>query len=180
MDLIIDLEEIKRLSKEKEEENWGFRSFLKSGVISTKKIDLIAKQLYKKIASQIDCTKCGNCCRVLETKIKEKDIQTLAKLFKITVDEFRAQYVMETQEGKLVINKMPCPFLKGKKCSVYDSRPEDCRSYPHIQNKSIVPRLISMIHSCSICPIVYNFYEELKLEIWSMNDGFDVDEEDYL
>jgi Fe-S-cluster containining protein len=180
MDLITDLEEIKRLSEEKEEENWGFRSFLKSGVITTKKIDLIAKQLYKKIASKIDCTECGNCCRALETQVKESDIDSLAKHLKLSVEEFKSQYVIENQEGKLLINKMPCPFLSGNKCSVYSARPEDCRSYPHIQNKSIVPRLISMIHNCSVCPIVYNFYEELKQEIWSMNDGFDVDEDDYL
>jgi Fe-S-cluster containining protein len=181
MKLVTDLDEIKRLSRQKEEENWGFRSFLKSGVISNKKIDLIAQKLYKQIVARVDCKACGKCCNVTETKVKEEDIEPLSKRLNLSREEFEAQYLVTDHEGKSIINKMPCPFLEGKECSVYEDRPESCHSYPHILNKSLVPRLINVIKNCAVCPIVFNLYEQLKSEIWSMNDSFDdFDEDDYL
>jgi len=181
MKLVTDIDEIKRLSKKNEEENWGFRSFLKSGAISSKKIDMVAKKLYKRIAAKIDCTQCGNCCRVMEVKLTPSDIKRLAKNLKISEKDFVHRYVTKNEEDKTTFAKMPCAFLEDSQCTLYSSRPDYCRSYPCIQNKSIVPRLINIIENTSICPIVFNFYEALKQEIWSMNDSFDdLDEEDYL
>jgi uncharacterized protein len=50
-----DINKIRKLSKEKEDENWEFRSFLKGCDISEEKIDLIVYELYKKVSSEIDC-----------------------------------------------------------------------------------------------------------------------------
>ncbi|MCP5046918.1 MAG: YkgJ family cysteine cluster protein [bacterium] len=173
MKLIIDLEEIKQLSEEHEEENWGFRSFLKSGVIPSRKIDAIAQRLYAEVESQIDCTQCGNCCRSLETVFTGEDILQFSKQFKLTRLKFEEKYLEKNEDDKYILNKIPCPYLEGKMCSVYDSRPGDCDSYPHIYKKSLVPRLISIIHNCAVCPIVYNLYERLKSEIWDMSDDPD-------
>lgn len=181
MKLVTDLDEIKRLSRQKEEENWGFRSFLKSGSITSKKIDMVARKLYKRIAAKIDCTKCGSCCQVMDVKLDENSIKRLAKRLKISEEECVRQHLTKNREDKYIFAKMPCVFLEGTQCSLYSSRPDYCQSYPCIQNKSIVPRLINIIKNTSVCPIVYNFYEALKSEIWSMNDGFDdLDEDDYL
>ena len=174
MKLVTDLDELKRLSEEKEEENWGFRSFLKSGIIPSKKIDVIAQRLYAEVEAKIDCKSCGNCCRSLETVVNEKDIPRLSKHLKLSRQEFEEKYLVKNEDDKLILNKIPCPFLEeGNHCSIYSLRPADCSSYPHIQKKSLVPRLISIIHNCSVCPIVYNMYEQLKSEIWAMNDDGD-------
>ncbi|GAI19918.1 unnamed protein product, partial [marine sediment metagenome] len=49
-----DLSKIRKLSKEKEDENWEFRSFLKGCDIAEEKIDSIVHKLYQKVSSEID------------------------------------------------------------------------------------------------------------------------------
>jgi Fe-S-cluster containining protein len=178
MKLETDLEKIKALSKKKEAENWGFRSFLKSCDISSKKIDLIAHRLYNKISGKIDCKSCGNCCMEMEPALTDDDIKRCSKGLKLSPGDFKDKYTMEmNEEGKHTFNQKPCPFLSETTCSIYKTQPADCHSYPHLHKKGVVTRLISMIHNCSICPIVYNVYEGLKKEIWSMGDDFDDIEE---
>jgi Fe-S-cluster containining protein len=61
---------------------------------------------------------------------------------------------------------VPCGFLQEQGCSVYDSRPDDCRSFPHLHKREFRSRLIGVIENCSICPIVYNVFEGLKSDLW--------------
>jgi len=49
-----DLNRIKKLSKEKEDENWEFNFFLKVCNIPEKKIDFMVHKLYKKVSSEIE------------------------------------------------------------------------------------------------------------------------------
>ena len=42
----------------------------------------------------------------------------------------------------------------------------DCRSYPHLHKKEIISRLMGVVFNCSVCPIVFNVYEQMKLELW--------------
>lgn len=180
MKLVTDIGDIKKLARKKEEENWGFRSFLKSGLISSKKIDLITQKIAKEVEEKIDCTACANCCKEKEIIVNEKDIERLSKKLKLSREEFETKYLVKNQDDKFIFNKSPCPFLKDDRCTVYDIRPEYCRSYPHFQKRSLVPQSIRVLKNTSVCPIAYNVYEELKKEIWAMNDDFDDVEEDYL
>jgi len=179
MDLIVDIDRIKKLSKKKEEENWGFRSFLKSCGIPSRNIDLITRRLYRKIAAKIDCGRCGNCCKEMRPVLTEKDISTCSHGLNLTGTEFKKQYLAATEEpDKYTFNKKPCPFLDGTLCSIYNFRPLECRSFPHLPKKNLVSRLISVIHHCSFCPLVFNVYEGLKARIWSLGDDVDIDELD--
>ena len=56
-----DLIKIKNISKEKEDENWNFRTLLKS--YDNRNLDSIVHNLFKQISESIDCTTCGNCCK---------------------------------------------------------------------------------------------------------------------
>lgn len=129
-----DINKIRKLSKEKEDENWGFRSFLKGCDISEEKIDLIVHELYKKVSSEIDCRTCANCCREVQPVLDQEDIERLSKCLGISVAQFKDQYLVKDDDpGKFVFNKRPCPFLKDNLCSHYTVRPKDCKSYPHLQ-----------------------------------------------
>jgi len=140
MKLIREIDLIRRLSKKREEENWGFRSFLKSCEIPPRKIDLIAHHVYKHVVQRIDCTQCGNCCKEIEPVLTAEDISTCSKGLKLPETEFKNRYLVKTQEeNKYIFNKKPCPFLSGTLCSIYEHRPADCRSYPHIQKKTWSP-----------------------------------------
>jgi Fe-S-cluster containining protein len=166
-----DIDRIKKLSKEKEEENWSFRSFLKTSEIPSKKIDIIVQQLSQKISSRIDCQTCGNCCREILPALKENDIINMAGNLNLSVKKFKKNYLKKAEApDAYTFNTNPCPFLEGNICSVFDARPEDCRSYPHLHKKNFVSRTIGVINNCSICPVVFNVYENLKNEIWAMGD----------
>lgn len=182
IEIITDLSEIRRLAKKNEEENWGFRSFLKSGVIPSNQIDKMAQSLYKKIIARIDCKKCGNCCKSQDWHVTETDIAKLSKRLDMKPAEVKEKYLRpdEENEGMYFFKEHPCPFLKGTMCLVYSARPSDCSSYPHVNKKSLISRSISMINGCSVCPIIFNLYEALKAEIWSMDDEMDDDELDQM
>lgn len=163
MVIITDLQLIKKLATEREDENWRFRTFLKG--YDTETLDATIHRLYTEIASQIDCQACGNCCRIMRPMLKQPDIFRLASHLSISQDEFREQYLFKDEDGDLTFRETPCPYLSDNSCSVYQNRPNDCRSYPHLHKKEIVFRLMGVVHNYSVCPIVFNVYEQLKDEL---------------
>ena len=163
-----DVKKIKKLSEEKEDENWDFRSFLKMGRISSRRVDSIVHRLYEEISSQIDCKACANCCKDAQPVLDQEDIERLSTGLGISIAQFRDQYLVKDEEEarKYRFSKTPCPFLKDNACSCHAHRPADCISYPHLHKKDFTSRTIDVIGNCSICPIVYNVCESLKREVW--------------
>ena len=155
---------IRRYSKSKEEQNWRFRSFLKT--YGSDEIDAIVHRLYREVSAEIDCRACGNCCKEILPLLDEGDMERLANGLGISIAELKEQYLVKDDDGKYTFNSVPCPFLKNNVCSCYDYRPENCVSYPHIHKEGFVFRLMGVIDNCSVCPIVYNVYEQLKREVW--------------
>jgi Fe-S-cluster containining protein len=164
-----DLQKIELLSQQREDENWRFRCYLKSSDLSDAKIDAVVQRLYREVAVQIDCGSCGNCCRVMQPLLTAADIKRLAVHLGMTVRQFRAEYIRtERDEGDAdVFNAKPCPFLQENRCTVYDCRPRDCQSFPHLHKKDFVFRMNQAYGNCAVCPIVFNVYEGLKGELWS-------------
>lgn len=172
MKIVRDIFKIKQLTLKKEEENWGFRTFLKSSDIPAKKIDNIVHRLYEQISPLIDCSTCGNCCKEIVPVLKENDIENMANGLKIKNNDFKKQYLIKVEDKEgYTFKSAPCPFLANNRCSMYDFRPDECRSYPHLHKSDFSSRTIGVIHNCAICPIVYNVYEKLKHKIWTMS-GF--------
>ena len=172
-----NLNKIKKLSKQKWDENWGFRSFLKGYDISLKKLDSIVHRLHEQVSAQIDCTQCANCCKEVRPILSRTDIRNFSTGLGISPAEFQKMYLTKDDESQDVIfNKIPCPFLKDNLCSNYDYRPRDCRSFPHLHKKDFVFRLYGVIDNYSICPIVFNVFELLKDELWHDFEYFDMDE----
>lgn len=170
-----NLKEIERISKIKRDENWEFRTFLKGYDIPLEELDSIVHELLDYVSSQIDCTKCGNCCKKVSPLLKENDIKKLSDNLGMPITEFKKQFLKKTDEGGCTFRMLPCPFLENNICSQYQYRPKVCRSYPHLHKEDFVFRLISVINNYSICPIVFNVYELLKERIWedSMRNDFD-------
>lgn len=170
-------DKIYRLAKEKEDENWDFRSFLKGCNDLT--IDSIVHDLVKRVTSKIDCTKCGNCCVNIHPTLDNKDIKKMSKSLSISPESFNKEYVRIDRKGQYILNQTPCPFLKNKKCTHYEARPSDCVSYPHLHKKEFIFRLMGVIDNTFICPIVFNVYEALKKELRSDFDDYLDQIEDY-
>jgi Fe-S-cluster containining protein len=168
MKVEIDLEKIKLIGKEKEEENWKFRSYLKGLDIEEDELDKIVHEINNVVTAQIDCTKCANCCKVFDPILDAEDVVKLSTSLRMNIDEFKTAYLLESKEEENCynFNKVPCPFLKNNKCTVYENRPKVCESYPHLHKEEFWTRLMGVVQNYSICPIVFNVYEELKKELW--------------
>jgi Fe-S-cluster containining protein len=180
MKLITDLNKIKKLSEQNDRKNWNFRAFLKGYDTSIEEMDSIVHELYQRISSAIDCTKCANCCKTVQPILDRKDIKKCCEGHGIPVSQFKKKYLKPAKEEKgSVFKEKPCPFLENNLCSIYSHRPKDCISFPHLHKKEFVFRLWGVVENCSICPIVFNVYEQLKRELWhSGNDRFADDQED--
>ena len=167
MNLVTDIETIQKLAAEKEDANWRFRSFLKGLDMEFEELDAIVHQLYESVSAQIDCEACGLCCRVMHPILNKRDIERLADRLSLSVNEFESEYLMkDEEEDGFTFRSTPCPFLTGNSCTVYPDRPADCRSYPHLHKKDFVTRLYGVLSNCSVCPIVFNVYELLKVKLY--------------
>jgi len=164
MKLETDLTKIKKLARQRDDQNWDFRTFLKR-YDGPMEIDSLVHDLYRKISSEIDCKQCANCCREIQPILSEEDIRLFSKGVGLSVDKFTAQYLAPVKNSsELSFKRQPCPFLKENLCVNYEHRPRDCRSYPHLHKDRFVSRLMGMIWNYSVCPIVFNVFEHLKRE----------------
>ena len=162
--VVTDLTRIAEEGIIKEEENVRFREMLENH--NSASVDNMVFQLNESISSQIDCTKCGNCCRSLMINVSNEDAQMLAAQLQLSGKEFEEKYIECSGEGTLaVMNSIPCHFLGENKCSVYTARPKECREFPGLHHKGFTQRLFATFMHYGRCPIVYNVIEALKTGI---------------
>lgn len=82
-----------------------------------------------------ECTGCGQCCAGTPgyVWVTVEEIEAIADHLQLSVEEFSAQYI-RVVEGRFSLKEnLPhydCVFLKDKKCSIYDLRPTQCRTFP--------------------------------------------------
>lgn len=143
---------------ENEIENTFFLRYVKSDKLNVKRFNHIVNQVEKKI----DCTTCGNCCKVLSPDLYEEDIRRISNILKISEKKFEDMYLNCENEGLFQFKKSPCPFLEQNKCTIYPVRPEECKQYPNL-DKNIANRCIQFFSNAELCPIVYNVLENTKI-----------------
>ena len=177
-----DLKKIKQLGEKRDRENWEFRSFLKFVDLEPEELDSMVHEIYQDVSSQIDCTKCANCCKEMKPILKQQDIKRFSSGIDIPVKELKDKHIEKGEEpNEFYFNVKPCPFLKENLCTNYNFRPEDCRSFPHLDKGEFTSRLWTVVENYSICPIVFNVYEILKNKLWRYRDDelyYDFDESD--
>jgi Fe-S-cluster containining protein len=159
---------VEKLAQSLEDQNWRFRTFLKNSPLSIEALDGVVHKHYKAVSSQIDCCACGNCCRKALPVLFASDVARLAAGLKLAESELIGRFLVPAEEeGTFTFNRRPCPFFSNNRCTAYDSRPDDCRSFPHLHKDEFVFRLTGVVQNCSICPIVFNVFERLKAELWN-------------
>ena len=166
MRLETDPKAVAKLAEQCEDANWQFRTFLKGIDLEIEELDATVHRHYQDVASQINCCDCGNCCRVVTPILKEQDVDRLALGLKLSREEVTGRFLVTDEDGDTIFRARPCPLLAGNCCTVYDHRPNVCRSYPHLHKDEFVFRLIQAVENCSVCPIVFNVFERLKAELW--------------
>ncbi len=157
-----DLLKIQTIAAEKENENDDFQFFLQRE--NVKEIDVLVHAINNEVTPKIDCTTCGNCCKSLMINITAEESGTLAAHLKMSVEKLKEKYIEESLQGKMIINSIPCHFLGGTKCTIYEHRFVGCRDFPHLHKDNFTSRLFSTFMYYSMCPIIFNVVEELKTQ----------------
>ena len=97
---------------------------------------------------KFECQSSGNCCVSRDSYgyvyLSSKDLKKLAKNFNLPIEDFKSKYCQNT-EGFLHLKekislKGKCIFLKNYKCTVYKSRPSQCRTWP-FWNENMNPKV---------------------------------------
>ncbi len=160
--MITDLIQIQRLGEKQRDENFRFRKFLKTHSYNERRL----RHIGQTIEEQIDCTVCANCCKVASVQLLKRDIEKLAKFFRMSITDFKAKYVVQDEMGDTVLarTEQGCVFLDGTVCTVYEARPSNCVNFPHIVRGEgpISTRMWQFVDRASYCPIVYNALEAFK------------------
>jgi hypothetical protein len=109
--------------------------------LSDKQIDKLVYDITESVVADIECTSCGRCCKQLKPTLTVKYQKYLAKELNITVQQLQEKYREYVQDSDKPahwqIKNVPCPFLKDKKCIVYETRPQNCRNYPYLKKTGI-------------------------------------------
>jgi len=119
-------------------------------------LDLKIHELHYNAFEEIDCLECANCCRTLGPRFTDKDVERIAKSLRMKQADFIKQYLVVDEDGDMVFQSMPCPFLGSDNyCSIYEVRPKACREYPHTDRKKFHQIYKLSVKNASTCPIVY-------------------------
>ena len=161
--LITDLVQIQRMGEKKRAENLHFRKYLKSHGF----VDRQFRKAAIEVEAQIDCQTCGECCRVGEVPVVQRDLEKLAHFLGMTEKQFRDTHTAVNDDGEMILNRTEekgCEFLSGNDCTVYEARPGNCDRFPHLVRGagSIEARMWEFVDRATYCPIVYNWMEKVK------------------
>jgi uncharacterized protein len=157
----MDLDVLRRKAKSAEAANKKlFQKFKKQKPAN---LDKVMLDLHEAEFAETDCLACANCCKTTSPIFYMKDIERLAKHFRIPPSKFIEKYLHIDEDKDYVLNSSPCAFLGADNyCLVYESRPTACREYPHTDRKRFHQILDLTIKNTFICPAAYNIVEKLK------------------
>ncbi|WP_130286219.1 YkgJ family cysteine cluster protein [Aquimarina brevivitae] len=156
--------QLPQLAKDKHKENKKFFAKLKKK--PPKNLDQTMQQLHDEEFQRTDCLDCANCCKTTGPLFTDKDVERIAKFFKLKPQQFEAQYLRRDEDGDLVLQSVPCTFLGADNyCSIYEVRPKACREYPHTDRKKFHQIGNLTVKNTAICPAAYNIVEKMKQHI---------------
>lgn len=163
--LITDLDTVRRMAASRWEEFDSLREAIEfDGTLSDTALDAMIDSLYERVAAQIDCTQCANCCRTLDVCLVPDDIPRLSAALHISPDEIVTRYADQErgaeQDEWAIIPVHPCPLLAGNLCSIYEHRPHACRVYPQL-TPEFRYNMEDAVEGAVSCPIIYNVLSAL-------------------
>lgn len=105
---------------------------------------------------RFECLGCGRCCTGEPgyVWVNQQEILVLAQAVGLTADEFQRQFVRSVGKRKSLIEKPngDCIFFDSltRRCTVYDSRPNQCRTWPFWDSNLRTPKAWEEV--CRACP----------------------------
>lgn len=160
-DIITSLSNISDKSLENFEQHERFKNYLKQTEISD--LDQLVQQLNTEVSALIDCQQCGNCCKSLMIVVTAEEADRVSNSLEITRTDFDQQYLEKGGHELMLMNSMPCSFLKDNSCTIYEQRFEGCREFPALHLPYFNKRLFAHFIHYGRCPIIFNVIERLKI-----------------
>lgn len=158
------LKQLPKLAKDKHKETKSFFDKLKKK--PPKQLDYLMQELHEAEFKKTDCLTCANCCKTTGPLFTDKDIERIAKHFKMKSSQFITQFLRIDEDNDYVLQSVPCTFLGADNyCSIYDVRPKACREFPHTDRKKFQQISNLTLKNVEICPAAYNIVEEMKRRI---------------
>jgi len=155
------LNHLPQLAKDKHKENKNFFAKLKKK--PPKHLDYLMQELHEAEFQRTDCLECANCCKTTGPLFTDKDIERIAKHFRMKPSQFIAQFLRIDEDNDYVLQSVPCTFLGADNyCSIYEVRPKACREFPHTDRKKFQQISNLTLKNVAICPAAYNIVEEMK------------------
>lgn len=123
--------------------------------IDRRKLDALFHEAHAEVFETFDCLTCAQCCKSIPPIIRDADIRRIAAYLRIKPSEFMERYVCYDDEGDMVMNTSPCPFLeKDHTCRIYHHRPLACAEYPHTDRARMYQILKLTEKNATVCPAV--------------------------
>jgi Fe-S-cluster containining protein len=94
--------------------------------------------------------------------VEEKEAEEVCKTLDISRSEFDEKYIEKGINGRMIMNTIPCSFLKENHCTIYENRFSGCREFPALHLPDVQKRLFTIFHNYERCPIIFTVIEELK------------------
>lgn len=158
---MISPEDLSLLAAQRKKENIAFFKKLKRK--SPKNLDRITQKLHDEAFEEIDCLQCAHCCKTTGPLFTQKDINRIAKHFKMKPASFIDEYLKVDEDEDYVLQTTPCAFLGADNyCSIYEVRPKACSEYPHTNRRKLTQIASITIANTFICPAAYQVVERMK------------------
>ena len=153
-----------KYAAEKHKENRTFFAKLKKK--PPKQLDYLMQELHEVEFERTNCLECANCCKTTGPLFTDRDIERIAKHFKLKPHQFIEQYLRVDEDNDYVLQSVPCTFLgEDNYCSIYEVRPKACREFPHTDRKKFQRISNLTLKNITICPAAFNIVEEMKKRI---------------
>ncbi len=114
---------------------------------------------------EINCQSCGNCCMTMTPTWKKSEVKRLAARLGMTYDEFYDKWLYtEESTGDIMNDSTPCQFFDQKNglCTVYELRPHDCATFPHLYRKDFKDQVEVYTANLHRCPATLVAVEKLQ------------------
>jgi uncharacterized protein len=112
------------------------------------------KPWFAKEGLKFTCTECGDCCTGAPgyVWVNGEEIAAMAARLGMTVAAFEEQYVRKVGMRKSLVeyDNGDCVFLKDRKCSIYEQRPRQCKTWPFWDSNIKSPK--AWAQTCEACP----------------------------
>lgn len=158
------LKDLPSLAKDKHKTHKDFFKRLKKR--PPRHLDKTMQNLHDETFDEVDCLTCANCCKTTGPLFTNKDIERIAKHFRMKSSVFIDTYLRIDEDNDYVLQSVPCPFLGGDNyCSIYDVRPKACAEFPHTDRKKFQQISNLTLKNVEICPAAYKIVEKMTEQI---------------